>query len=416
MRRPSLPPLLRASPAFRSFWIGQTISLFGDEVSLLAVPLLAALTLDAGPGQMGLLSAASLLPNLLFSLHLGVWTDRRPNRRGLMVACDLGRAGLLLTIPAAAAFGVLSFAQLYVVAFAVGTLAALFSVAYEIVFVSLVERDRYIEAGALLNGSRALSLVGGTGLAGVLVQLLGAPLALLADAGSFLGSPLFVRRAEASERPAERREGRGLAAGARFIARTPLLRASLLAAATLNLFNAGFWALLVLFATGTLGIGAAALGLALSVGALGSVLGTVATGPLSRRLGLGNALVLAFVVAPAPLLLVPLAAGHPGAALLLVGLAEFGSGFGCMVLDVGLGAMQTALIPDRLRARVAGAYRLVNYGVRPLGALAGGLLAGAVGLLPTMWVASAGALAGVLWLLPSPLPRLRALPDPAPDR
>ncbi|HET7416394.1 MAG TPA: MFS transporter [Solirubrobacterales bacterium] len=414
----SLPPLLRGNRHFRNFWTGQTISLFGDQVSLLAIPLLAALELDVGPAQMGLLTTAALAPNLLFSIHLGAWTDRRSRRRRLLIAADVGRALLLLTIPLAWLFGVLSLVQLYVVAFAAGSLGVLFSLAYEIVFVSLVEREDYIEGTSLLNGSRAASIVAGNSVAGVLVQVLTAPFALLADACSYIASAFFVARSGSTEPPpAELEPGfASLAAGGRFIARTPLIRASLLAAATLNLFNTAFYALLVLYATRHLGMSAGAIGLALAIGGLGSIFGALWTRRLSERFGLGRTLVTAFLLTPAPLLLVPLAAGVPGPAVApVVGVAEFFNGVGVMVLDVGLGALYASLVPNPLRARVAGSFLLVNYGVRPIGALAGGLLAAAIGLQPTMWIAAVGALGGVLWLLPSPMPRLRELPTAAVD-
>src|SRR5262249_27781750 len=158
-------------------------------------------------------------------------------RKALMVAADLGRALLLLTIPAAALLGVLSFAQLYVVAFASGSLGVLFSVAYNVVFVRLVAREEYIAASSLLNGSRALSLIGGNAIAGFLVHWFSAPFALLVDACSYLASAFFVGRADVRELPdTAPEEGEGSIAGVRFIARTPLIRACLLAAATLNLF------------------------------------------------------------------------------------------------------------------------------------------------------------------------------------
>lgn len=417
MRRPPIPPLLSRNRSFRNFWTGQTISLFGDEITLLAIPLLAVLELDAGAAQMGLLTAAALAPNLFFSIHFGAWADRRRRRKALMVAADLGRALLLLTIPAAALMGVLSLAQLYVVAFAGGSLGVLFAVVYNVVFVRLVDRDEYIDASSLLNGSRAVSMVGGNGIAGLLVHWFSAPFTLLIDALSYLASAFFVGRAEVRETPdpAAPREGEGSVAGLRYLARTPMIRACLLAAATLNLFNFAFYALLVLYATETLGIGAGAIGLAFALGGVGCVIGAVVTGPLSRRFGLGPALIFGFVLTPAPLLLVPLAAGTSHLALVLLIVAEFFNGIGVMVLDVGLGALWAAAIPDRLRARVSGAFLLVNYGVRPLGALAGGLLGAAIGLQATMWVTAIGALAGVLWLLPSSIPKLRELPDTALD-
>lgn len=416
MRRPSTPPLLRHNRSFRDFWTGQTISLFGDEITLLALPLLAILELDAGPAQVGLLSAAALAPNLLFSIHLGAWADRRDRRRSLMVAADLGRAALLLTIPVAALLGVLTFAQLYVVAFAAGSLSVLFAVAYNVVFVSLVERDEYVAASSLLNGSRAVAITSGASIGGLLVQVLTAPIALLADAGSYLASALFVRRAEAEEAPPDQeREHGGLAAGARYIARTPLIRASLLAAATFNLFNLAFYGIFVLYVTQELDVSPGALGLVMAIGGVGSLVGILITGRLSRRIGLGRALLAGFVLTPAPLLLVPAAAGAPGLVLPLLAVAEFFNGVGLMVLDVGLGALYAAAVPDPLRARVSGAFLLVNYGVRPIGALGGGLLAAAIGLQTTMWVTAIGALLGVLWLLPSPMPQLRDLPEGALD-
>lgn len=417
MNYPSSPPLLRANRSFRDFWKGQTISLFGDQVSLLAIPLLAALELNVNAAQMGLLTAAALAPNLLFSIHLGAWADRRSRRRELLIGADLGRALLLLTIPLAWAFGALSLTQLYVVAFLAGSLGVIFSVAYDVVFVSLLDRDDYIEGSSLLNASRAASFVGGNSVAGLLVQWITAPFALLLDSFSYLASAFYVRRAETVEAPPAPTGDDGLAslaAGGRFIWRTPLIRASLLASATLNLFNTAFYALLVLYATRHLGMSPGAVGLVLGIGGVGALLGVWLMQRLSDRLGLGMALIGAFVLTPAPLLLVPLASGSSTPAA-MVGVAEFFTGVGVMVLDVGLSSLYAALVPDHLRARVSGAFLLVNYGVRPIGALAGGLLATLVGLQPTMWVVTVGALAGVLWLLPSPMPRLRDLPATAVD-
>lgn len=416
MRGPPTPPLLRSNRSFRNFWTGQTISLFGDEITLLAIPLLAVLELDAGPAEVGLLSAAALAPNLFFSIHLGAWADRRHRRRALMVAADLGRAALLLTIPLAALLGVLTLGQLYVVAFATGSLSVLFAVAYNVVFVSLVERDEYVAASSLLNGSRAVAITAGNGIAGLLVHWLTAPFALLADSFSYLASAFFVGKAKAEEAPPDRELGQGgLAAGARYIARTPLIRASLLASATLNLFNLAFYGLFVLYATESLGVSPGELGMVLAIGGLGSLAGILVTGRLSRRIGLGPALLVGFVLTPAPLLLVPAAAGVPNLVLPLLAVAEFFNGVGLMLLDVGLGALYAAAVPDPLRARVSGAFLLVNYGVRPIGALGGGLLAVAIGLQTAMWVTAIGALFGVLWLLPSPMPQLRDLPEAALD-
>src|SRR5262249_38597721 len=181
------PGILRGRD-FRRFWLGESISLVGDQITLIALPLVGVLALHADAAEMGYLGAAALLPNLLFSLHAGAWLDRRGRRREAMIATALGRAALLATIPIAYWFGLLSMAQLYVVSFLIGTLSVLFFVAYSTLFASLVPRDRYLEATSLLNGSRAFSFVAGPSIGGLLVQVFSAPGALIADALSFLVS------------------------------------------------------------------------------------------------------------------------------------------------------------------------------------------------------------------------------------
>jgi MFS family permease len=200
-------------------------------------------------------------------------------------------------------------------------------------------------------------------------------------------------------------------AGIAYIRRSPIIRASLLATATINFFNFVFWALFFLYATKTLDVRPGLLGLVLGAASVGGVLGSIVTGRISRRIGVGPAFALGSILFPAPLVLVPLAGGSDWTIVACLCAAEFLSGFGVMVLDITAGSIKAALVPDRLRARVAGAYMVVNYGVRPIGALVGGALGTWIGLRPTLWIASLGAIAGVLWLLPSPVLRLRELPE-----
>jgi MFS family permease len=408
-----VPPLLRELD-FRRFWAGQTISLFGDQITLLALPLAAVLELHAHAAEMGLLTAAALAPHLLLSLGAGAWLDRRPRRRPFMIAADLCRAGLLATVPLADALGGLTMAQLYAIAFATGVCSVFFDVSYPTVFVSTIPRDKLLDANGLLSQSRAFAYVGGPSLAGALVQLLKAPITLLIDAASFLGSAFFLARLGAPEPPLEHEEPAPLRTrllvGLRFILASPTYRASLLSTATLNFFNFMFFALFVLFATQELNVRPGTLGVVLGVGALGGVIGAFLAAPLGRRIGVGPAFLLGSFLFPAPLVLVPLARGPHGLVLAMLFTAEFLSAVGVMVLDINGNSINVAITPDRLRARVTGAHRFVNYGVRPLGSLAGGLVGAWIGLRPTLWLATVAAIAGVLWLLPSPIPRLRELP------
>jgi MFS family permease len=406
-----LPRLLRRT-TFRRYWSAQTVSLLGDEVSTLAIPLLAVLTIGAGPAQMGYLTAAGLAPNLLFSMVAGAWVDRYPHKRRVMIAADLGRAVLLTAVPVLWWANVLALPQLYVVAFAVGTLAVFFEVAHSSLFVAVVARSDYIEANTLLNGARAMSSVAGPSIGGGLVQVLSAPFAVLADVSSYLASALLLTRTRATEiPPATRGRGLGIAVGLRYLARSAILRSVLLGSATLNLFNYMYAALFVLYVTTELGVSAGTLGAVIGVGAVGGLLGVAVTGRLTRRFGVGATLTASYLLFPAPLILVPLAGGPRPVVLAMLFAAEFGSAVGVMMLDITAGSVQTAATPESMLARVQGAKRTVNYGIRPIGALLGGALGTTLGLQPALWIATVGALTGVLWIVFSPLPGRRDLPQ-----
>jgi MFS family permease len=406
-----VPPLLRENVPFRRFWTAQTISLVGDQVTVIALPLVAVLALDATPAEMGYLFAAELAPNLLFSLHAGAWVDRRGRRRQLMLATDVCRAALIASIPLAYALDALTFPHLLVVGFLMGTMAVLFQVSYSALFVALVPRERYVDAASLLHGTRAFSYVAGPSAGGLLVEAITAPVTLVLDAVSYLVSALFLRRVDAPEPPTEEAARGHVVAGVRWIAASPIIRAALGGTATINFFNYVFFALFVLYATRELDVAPGTLGLVLGAAAVGGIIGSVVTGRITRKIGIGRTFAVGCVLFTAPLLLVPLAGGPKPLVLACLFAAEFGSGLGVMMLDISAGAISAAVVPHRLRSRVSGAYMVVNYGVRPLGALVGGALGTWIGVRETLWVGAAGAILGVLWLLPSPIPGLRELPE-----
>lgn len=410
--KPRIPGLLRRNANFRRYFIGQSASLIGDQVAGIALPLTAVLALHASPGQMGALTTAYLLPNLILSLHAGVWVDRSGRRREVMLAADVVRGLLTATIPITYALGALSWAQLYTVSFLLGCASVFFYVAYGGFFQTVVAREDYIEANALLNGSRGFSFLGGTSLGGALVQLLRGPYALALDAVSFLWSALFLRRIDAPDFPGAPRETGGIGTGLRWIRDNPVMRAELIGVATINFFNFVYWALFLLYASRYLHVTPATLGVVLGVAAAGTLVASALAGRVARAIGVGRAFLTGCFLFPAPLLLVPAARGPHWLVIAFLFTAEFVSGIGLMWLDIFAGVLQGGLIPHAVRSRVSGAFMVVNYGVRPLGTSIAGVLGTTIGVHDTIWVGTGGALLGLAFLLPSPIRRIHDVPAP----
>ena len=395
---------------FGRLWAGQTISQFGDRISELALPLIAVLTLSATPTQVGLLTAAVWTPNL-FSLLVGAWVDRQAHRKRLLVAADLLRAAVLASLPVVHWLGVVTLAQLFVVALLSGAGQVLFSAAYPSFFVSLVERSRYVEANSKLSLSRSASFVAGPALGGLLIQSLTAPVALLADALSFLISALLIGRIRVAATPVEPPSSllADARAGLRYVFGHPYLRAGLGCVTTVNFFGFMAQALVVLFATRTLGLPVGIIGLALGIGALGGLAGAALAPRLSRRFGVGRMMLLGALLFPAPTAALALAGGPVGVTATVLAVAEAIAGCGVMLMDINLNSVQAAVMADEMRSRVAGVFGTVNYGARPLGAVVGGLLGSGIGLRPTLLIAAVGGMLGSVWLLRSPLHRVRTM-------
>src|SRR6516164_6853985 len=344
-----VPPLLR-DRVFRRYWGASTVSMFGDQVSSVALPLTAVLVLHADAAEMGYLTALQWLPSLLFGLHVGAWVDRRGKRRHTMILADLGRAAALATIPLCYALHALTMTQMYLVTFATGTLSVLFTVSDGTLFVSIVPAGRYVDGQSLIYGSRSLSLMGGPPVGGLLIEALTAPYAVFADALSFLGSAFQLGTIRPAEPPSADAAD-GVTVGLKFI------RASPTGVAVVNFFYLMFSALFMLYAVRTLGVRPGVLGLIIGAGAVGGMLGSVLCKRLTARLGAGLVYVAGCLVFTGPLALVPLAArAHGGTVLVMLFAAEFLSGFGVMVLDISIAAIFAVVIPDTMRSRVSGAF------------------------------------------------------------
>jgi MFS family permease len=409
--------MLSRDREFLKYWTASAISDVGSQVTALALPLIAALTLAATPWQMGALTAAGTAPILVVGLFAGVLVDRL-RRRPVLIAADIGRAVLLLTIPVATMLGVLRIELLCVVAFLVGALSLLFDVAHLAFLPVLVGRDELVDGNAKLEVTAATAQVVGPGLGGTLIGLIGAPFVVVIDALSFLVSGWLIGRTRATEAErvastARRGVWHEIKEGMRTVFSQPVLRALMACSATINLFGRMFLAVYVLYMTRELGLGPVGVGLVLATGGVGSLAGALVGAPATRRFGFGPVLIASALAFGLTGLLVPLAVLVPSIALPMVLASEFGQWMAILVYYVAAVSVRQAMTPDRLQGRVNATIRFVAGSSLPLGALAGGALGGVIGLPLTLVVAELGTLLGVVWIAASPVRKLRALPTVA---
>jgi MFS family permease len=392
---------------FLRLWAAQSVSQVGSQVSLLALPLIAALTLHASAFQVGVLAAAGQAPMLLCGLVAGAWVDRR-HRRPVMMLADLGRAATLLAIPVAAAFDELSIGLLYGVAFVAGLLTVFFDVSYLSYLPTLVQDDALVEANGKLQASSSVAQVTGPGLGGVLVALLTAPFALLIDAASVLASALCLARIEAPEPPpvpAAERPGvlTEIREGVRHVGHHPILRALAGCSAVTNLFGYAFLAVYVLYMVDDLGLGSTAIGAVFAAGGVGAFIGAVLAGPVARRLGTGWTLIAGQFGFGVTGLFVPVAVLVPRFALPCVVASEFLQWLTLLIYIVNATSLRQRLTDHRLQGRVNATFATAAWGMQPLGSLLGGWLGSRIGLPWTLVVGEAGMFVAFAWLLASPL-------------
>ncbi len=400
-----LPGSLWREPDFLKLWVGDTISSLGSAVTGLALPITAVTLLAATPIQMGVLGAARNAPFIVFGLLAGVVVDRF-RRRPVLVLTSVGEALALVSIPLAASFGALAIDQLYVVAFVAGSFSLVAVVANQAFLPILVGRARLIEGNAKFRMVGSVTHVAGPGIAGVLIQVLTAPIAIVLDALSFLieaALMVLVRTREPAPplRPAGRRIWYDVEEGLRYVLGQPVLRSIMLSGATHNLFSNGMLvALYVLYATRTLGLEPVQVGLVFAAAGPGALLGSAVAQRVSERIGLGRALLQMQILTGVARSLVPLAAlvAFP-LAFLVAG--EFLLGIASAIFNVNQLSLRQSMTPDHLQGRMNASIRFLMWSITPLGAIAGGVLAERVGMLETLTLAAVGTTAAALWLASS---------------
>lgn len=413
---PGTRPAVWRSADFRFLWFGQTISQFGSQVTVVVVPLIAVVSLHATIVEMGYLSTAVRLPFLLY-LVAGVWVDRA-RKRPLLIGTDLGRGLLLLLIPAAALVHLLSFGLLVGVIFAVMVIGVWFDIAYLSYMPVLVERDDLTAANTITETSNSVAQVAGNGSGGFLVQLLTAPVAILADSLSYFISAALVWRigrpepAPASERDALtiRAAGRSIAAGVRYVRRHRILSALALAIGINNVFWAAEMAQYVFFLDRNLGLGAGFIGLTFAAGGPGAVVGSALAGRAQRALGVSGAIIGGLATFAVAALAIPLVPENKAVAVPILIAADFLMMAGGQVCSINVITSRQTMVPADLLGRVNAGFRFMALGTAPFGSLLGSLLGGTLGARDGILAAVVGMFIAPLLLWLSPVRKLRALP------
>src|SRR3954468_8454154 len=400
---------------FRQLWVGDTISQLGTELSQLALPVLAVTLLDAGPRDMGLLTAAENLAFLIVGLPAGPWVDRWAKKR-VLVGGDIVRTVVFGSIPLAWAFGQLTLVQLYVVALAAGVATVFFDVAYQSYLPSLVAGHQVVDGNAKLQASQSVAQVAGPAVGGALLRVVSAPVLVAADAFSYALSALFVSPITHVEPPklrADRRPMRSeIAEGLSFVVRHPLLVRITACTPISNLFSGVQSALLALFVVDLRGLGPQTLGLVWAIGALGGLAGALLTRRIVVIVGEGRTIPLSILVGGLFGVGVPLAALPSGtvAPTALLAAATVGWWATTVVYNITQVSFRQRLCPPALLGRMNASVRFIVWGTVPIGGLIGGILGGWIGIVPTLWISVAGQLAAALPVLLSPLIRMRDLP------
>jgi MFS family permease len=407
------------SASFRRLWLSLTVTSFGAQITNLALPLTAALLLNATPMQMGILVALETLPFALFSLHAGVLLDR-VRKLPVIIAADVGRGISLLAIPVTAWFGVLSMEILFAVGFLCGMQNVVGGAAYQVLLAQMAGRKRLVEANAKVTLGETSAALIGPGIAGGLIHVLTAPFAIALDAMTFFASALMLRRIKAPNDVA--RDGvnggvwREIGEGLKLVWGNRTLWGLAWLAGIWQFLHHMQVAVLILFATRELGLSAGAIGLAFVFGGAGCVLASASAERLSARFGIGPVIVHGLILSAFGWQAYGLIGGPPWLAGLLLGMAMLVFDFGAILYAINYLSLRQAITPDRLLGRMTATMRFVTVASAPIGSLVGGALASQIGLRSTLLVVGVLGLllsaAAVLW---SPVRRHRALPDPLID-
>lgn len=404
---------------FLALWSGQTVSMFGSQVTLIALPLVAAWYLDANPLQMSVIGAMGYVPSLLMGLVVGVWVEKA-NLKLVLVLSDLARAMALAAVPITFLMHDLHFVVLYLVSFLVG-LGTIFSDVAAMSYIpTVVSEATLVRANSRLETSNSLASLFGQALGGTLVEAVGAPFSIIVDAISFLFSAvaMFFVRAVRRAVPTPSNSGesmwRSVKTGLVLVLRNPILRAILVSGTLFNMFTIMMEPVFLLYVARTLHLSAIWIGIIFSFSGVGALIGSLIAERFSKAYGSGYALAFSLVVAGLVSLLVPLSVILPRfAAIIALIVMQLVDSSMLIAFNINQKTLRTLITPSEMLSRMNGTIRFFIYGVVPIGELLGGVLGNLLGILPTLIIGAIGLIASSGVLLSSPILGVR---DPTESR
>jgi MFS family permease len=410
---PKVPSLWR-DRNFLTFWSGQAFSQFGSQIQELAIPVLAVLLLNASELQVGVLNAAGVAAFLVVGLPAGAWIDRMRKRR-VMIWADAVRAVALAALPLLWWLGALHMWHLYAVALVVGVATVFFDVSYQSLIPSLVRPRQIAEANGKLQATYEVANIAGPGIGGWLIGILTAPLAILATVGTYLVSfvALLLTRDDEQPRAADDRAPilHEIWEGLRFVFTERLLRRVVATTGTSNFFNTISMTMLPIFLLRELGLSPASMGVIFSLGAVGGLLGAIATPHIVRRIGEARSIPVSAIGFSVIAVFLPVAAMLPSIAFPLLVAQGFVGSFTVLLYNITQVTFRQRITPLRLLGRMNASVRFVVWGVMPIAALLSGVLGTWLGVVPTMWIGAIGQLFAALFVVVGPFWAMRDLPD-----
>jgi MFS family permease len=397
------------------FWVGDNVTQFTGQITALMMPTLAILTLEVTDFQLGILNTLGFIAFPTLGLFAGVLLDRT-KRKPVMILANLIRLATLATVPAAFILGALSLYQLYAVALVMGVCTLFFDVGYQSYLPSLVNKEDVVEGNQKLQTSASAAQVIGPSAASGLMGLVGAALSAVADVFGFFVSVLMLISIGKQESPPERHSSHGqghffmeLKEGVKVITCNKLLWTQAGCTAMGNLGGNIFGVAILLYAYRVLGISEGIIGIAFSIGAVGFLVGVLASSAITKKLGFGRAIALASMTSFGLLIVLISGVGYP---VVVMGIAFFISNIGNPIYNINMVSLRQIITPNRLQGRMNATMRTIIWGTIPLGSFLGGVLCSSVGLVSTIVIGSVVAGFAALWVIIGPIFRLRKCPEP----